>query len=166
MGILHLPEAEQRAAVVAEARSWVGTPYRHCADVKRAGVDCGMLLVRVFVDLGLAEPFDPRPYPTDFHLHGEGERYLGFVMDRGREVEIPGPGDVVVWRIGRSFSHGGVVTEWPAPGVGAGRPGARRMVVHAYAPARVVEEADISLPGPLSLPRHPRRFFSYWRGLL
>lgn len=31
----------QRAAVVAEARSWIGTPYHNCADVKGAGVDCG-----------------------------------------------------------------------------------------------------------------------------
>jgi cell wall-associated NlpC family hydrolase len=53
--IVRLPssEAAQRATVVAEARSWIRTPYHNCADVKGAGVDCGMLLVRVFVDTGL-----------------------------------------------------------------------------------------------------------------
>ena len=70
--------AMQRAAVVAEARSWIGTPYHHAADVKGHGVDCALLLVRVYCDLGLVEPFDPRPYTRDWFLHRSEERYLGF----------------------------------------------------------------------------------------
>jgi hypothetical protein len=31
-------ESAQRAAVVAEARSWIGTPYHNCADFKGTGV--------------------------------------------------------------------------------------------------------------------------------
>ena len=58
-----------RQQIVAEARSWIGTRYHACADAKGTGVDCGMLLVRVFVDCGLVAPFDPRPYPIDWHLH-------------------------------------------------------------------------------------------------
>ena len=65
-----------REKVVAEAKSWIGTPYHNCADVKGVGCDCGMLLVRVFVDLGIVEPFDPRPYAHDWHLHRGEERYL------------------------------------------------------------------------------------------
>jgi cell wall-associated NlpC family hydrolase len=38
---------DERAAVVAEARTWIKTPWRHMADIKGAGVDCAMLLVRV-----------------------------------------------------------------------------------------------------------------------
>ena len=91
-------ESGQRAAIVAEARSWIGTPYHNCADIKGAGVDCGMLLVRVFVDAGLCPPFDPRPYPIDWHLHRSEERYLGFIFDRGSEVADPQPGDVMVLR--------------------------------------------------------------------
>ena len=54
-------EGAERVAVVAAARSWLGTPYHHAADVKgrKGGVDCAMLLVRVYCDLGLVEPFDP-----------------------------------------------------------------------------------------------------------
>jgi hypothetical protein len=33
----------------------------NCTDLKGVGVDCGMLIVRVFVDTGLCAPFDPRP---------------------------------------------------------------------------------------------------------
>ncbi|MGH6864514.1 MAG: hypothetical protein ACRECN_09680, partial [Methylocella sp.] len=108
-------EGEQRTAIVREARSWIGTPYHAQADVKGAGVDCGMLLVRVFVDCGLCEPFDPRPYADDWYLHRSEERYLGFIVDRTKEVDPsagsgPLPGDVMVFRYGRCYSHGGIVT--------------------------------------------------------
>ena len=103
-------EADDRASVVREARSWVRTPYHAQADIKGAGVDCGMLLVRVFVDSGLVPPFDPRPYADDWYLHRSEERYLGFIFDRTKEVAAPLPGDVMVFRYGRCYSHGGVVT--------------------------------------------------------
>ena len=108
-----MTEQAQRNEVVAEARRWIGTPYHHQADVLGAGVDCGMLLVRVYVDTGVVPPFDPRPYPVQWHLHRDDERYLGFLIERGVEVEAPAPGDIVVWKIGRAFAHGGIVTAWP-----------------------------------------------------
>jgi len=86
MGIYSQDATIQRAAVVAEARRWIGTPYHHQADVLGAGVDCGMLLVRVYVDTGVVPPFDPRPYSVQWHLHREDERYLGFLLERGTEV--------------------------------------------------------------------------------
>ena len=60
---------------------------------------------------GCVQPFDPRPYPFDWHLHRSEERYLGFVFDRSREVTEPQPGDVMVLRYGRCYSHGGIVTQ-------------------------------------------------------
>ena len=99
-----------RAAIVAAAREWIGTPYHNCADVKGVGVDCGMLLVRVYVDLGLVEPFDPRPYSPDWHLHRGEERYLGHLLARAHGVARPAPGDIVLFRYGRCYSHGGIVT--------------------------------------------------------
>lgn len=144
-------ETTQRAAVVAEARSWIGTPYHNCADIKRVGVDCGMLIVRVFVDVGLCMPFDPRPYPPDWHLHRSEERYLGFVFDRCNEVKAPQPGDVVVFRFGRCYAHGGVVA--------SANP---LTIVHAYHPARRVIEDEMARSGPLSNPARKPRFFSYW----
>jgi len=37
-------------------------------------------------------------------------------------------------------------------------------VIHAYAPARMVIETDLSLPGICSDERkHPQRFFSVWK---
>ena len=42
---------------------WIGTPYHHAADVKEIGVDCAMLLVRVFCNLGLSSRFTPDRTP-------------------------------------------------------------------------------------------------------
>jgi cell wall-associated NlpC family hydrolase len=150
-------EAAQRAAVVAEARSWIGTPYHNCADIKGAGVDCGMLLVRVFVDTGLCDPFEPRPYPADWHLHRSEERYLGFVFDRCAELDVaagetPQPGDVIVFLYGRCYSHGGIITR--------GHP---LTFVHAYWPARLVLEEELRRNQPLSVPARAPRIFSYWK---
>jgi len=144
-------EAAQRAKVVETARSWVGTPYHNCADIKGVGVDCGMLLVRVFVDSGLVAPFDPRPYPADWHLHRSEEKYLGFVFDRGREVGDPRAGDVMVMRIGRCYSHGGIVTA-----------AAPLTIVHAYFQARRVIEEDVARNSRLSAAARKPRFFSFW----
>ena len=146
-----LPSDQQRAAVVAEARSWIGTPYHNCADIKGVGVDCGMLLVRVFVDTSLCPPFDPRPYPVDWHLHRSEERYLGFIIDRSCEIGSPKLGDVMVLRYGRCYSHGGIVTD-VSP----------LTIVHAYYPARRVLEEEIAHNAVLTDATRKPRFFSFW----
>lgn len=144
-------ESEERAAVVAEARSWIGTPYHNCADVKGAGVDCGMLLVRVFVDTGLCTPFDPRPYPPDWNLHRSEERYLCFIFDRTAELTMPQPGDVAVYKFGRCYAHGGIVTVADP-----------LTIVHAYQPARRVFEEVVRHNLRLCNPVRAPRYFSYW----
>ena len=96
--------------IVAEARSWVGTPYHHAADIKGAGVDCGMLLVRVFVDVGRLAPFDPRPYSADWMLHRSDEIFLGHLVRAAKLVGAPEPGDIALFRVGRCYSHGAIVT--------------------------------------------------------
>jgi hypothetical protein len=145
-------EQAERAAVVTEARRWIGTPYHHAADVHGAGVDCGMLIVRVFVDIGLCSAFDPRPYTPDWHLHRGEERYLGFVFDRCCEVNEPQPGDIIVFRYGRCYSHGGIVTKMNP-----------LSLVHAFRPARRVLEDELARNLDLSMPARAQRFFSYWK---
>lgn len=144
-------EMQGRARIVAEARSWRGTPYHHQADVKGVGVDCALLLVRVCVDLGFSAPFDPRPYPTDWFLHRDEERFLGFVWERAHKVDRPKPGDVIVMRCGRCFAHGGVVT-----GVDP------LVIVHAFQPyGRVIEERLDQNPDVMR--RRPALVFgSFW----
>ncbi|ACB96297.1 hypothetical protein [Beijerinckia indica] len=146
-----MSEETERALIVSEARRWIGTPYHQCADVLGAGVDCGMLLVRVFVDTGLCVPFDPRPYASDWHLHRSEERYLGFVFDRCREVDVPGPGDIVVFKYGRCYAHGGIITKTDP-----------LTFVHAYSLARAVIEERLGQNAQLDQAKRSRRFFSYW----
>ncbi len=151
MTTINMTELDQRMSIIAEARRWIGTPYHHAADVRGAGVDCGMLIVRVFVDTGLCAAFDPRPYTQDWHLHRSEEHYLGFIFARCHEALVPQPGDVAVFRYGRCYSHGGIVTR-----------SSPLTIVHAFHPARRVIEEETGKNLELNRPeRHPR-FFSYW----
>lgn len=102
-----------RDKIISEALGWLNTPYHHEADVKGAGVDCAMLLVRVYRDAGLIPAIDPRPYPADWMLHRDEERYLGWVKQYADQVTEPQPGDVVLYKVGRCFAHGGIVLAWP-----------------------------------------------------
>jgi len=157
---LRTDEAQGRADFVAEALSWIGTPFVNCADVKgpKGGVDCAMLLVRAAVDTGLIAPFDPRPYSPDWMKHRSEEKFLDVLARLGAvEVESPRVGDVLVWKVARTFAHGAVLIN-------------PRQVVHAYADARCVLVSDLTDPLlnflPVSFGRIPRpvRYFDLWRG--
>lgn len=106
-------EARLRAAVVAAARSWIGTPYRQLGFTKgpAGAVDCSMLLVAAYVEAGVYPPFDPRPYPANWYLHHGEERYLGWLTTVAREVEVAQPGDIVCWLFGRCFSHSAILVD-------------------------------------------------------
>src|SRR5581483_6420447 len=112
---------EQRHAVVKEAESWIGTPFHHAARVKgrNGGVDCLMLLAEVYERAGLTPPIAPPFYVPDWHLHRDAERYLDGLLAYAAEIDAPEPGDIALFRFGRTFSHGAIVTQWPH-------------VVHAY----------------------------------
>ena len=142
---------DNRTQVVEAARSWVGTPYHHAADVKGAGVDCAMILVRVFVDLGVVAPFDPRPYTSDWYLHRSEERYLNYVLQYTQEVFTPNIGDIMVFKIGRCYAHGGIISNIDP-----------LTIIHAFAPARCVLEDEIHRHGDLADKAKTARFFSYW----
>jgi NlpC/P60 family putative phage cell wall peptidase len=108
-----------RQAVVAEARSWIGTPFHHAARVKGAGVDCLMLLAEVYERAGVAAHIAPPFYVPDWHLHQGAERYMEGLLRYARPIAAPPqgpgplPGDIALFRFGRTFSHGAIVTLWP-----------------------------------------------------
>ena len=92
---------DARAAVVAEAGEWLGTPFHHQGRVKGAGVDCAMLLAEVYERCGLVRHVDPGYYPPDWHLHRDAERYLEKLMPYAHELAgPPALGDVAVFRYG------------------------------------------------------------------
>ncbi len=147
----NLDEASQRAAVIAEARTWIRTPYHHSARVKGAGVDCAQILAAVYADVGIIDPVDTGPYPADWHMHRSEERYLNFVLRYAHRVDKPLPGDVVLLRYGRTYSHGGIITR-----------SSPLTVVHAWMSHRIVVEEEIGRC-PAMASRIPSAIFaSFW----
>jgi cell wall-associated NlpC family hydrolase len=108
-------EKKQRQMVVAEAKSWIGTPFHWHARLKGIGIDCGTFLIEVWERCGLMEHFEPPFYSVDFNLHRSEEWYKAIieqycVLVEGRD---PLPGDIVLYKFGRCFSHGTIVCDWP-----------------------------------------------------
>lgn len=125
-----------RQAVVVEARSWIGTPYRHQASRKGAGCDCLGLVRGVWRSWYGEEPEAPPPYAADWAEAGGRETLLEAA--RRHLVEIPvtawRPGDVLLFRMSPDacVKHCAIVS--------AGSAGeAERRVVHAYWGRAVVE---------------------------
>lgn len=89
-----------RADIVASARGWIGTPYRHQASVQGAGCDCLGLVRGVWRDLQGPEPEPPKSYSADW-AEASGEERLA---EAGFRHFVPVPvseaqaGDVLLFR--------------------------------------------------------------------
>lgn len=105
--------SKQAAAIIAEAKTWMGTPWHHMGRVKGAGVDCAQFLIAVYSAVGIVPPFETEHYPHDWHLHREEKRFLGYLLQHAEKVPAPQPADVVMFKYGRHEAHGGIVIEWP-----------------------------------------------------
>jgi cell wall-associated NlpC family hydrolase len=138
-----LSQAYARAKVLEEARSWLRTPFHHEGRVKGAGVDCAMLLAEVYEIAGQIARVVPEHYPHDWHCHRSEEKFLAWLLQLAKEVETPLPADIALFHIGRTWSHGAIVVDWP-------------MVIHAWFET-TVEYADASKT-PLS--SHPVKFYT------
>lgn len=99
------------AAALAEARRWIGTPYRHQASVCGAGADCLGLVRGVWRALNGAEPEPLPPYPARWDAGGDdllmqaAERWLTPVAEAL-------PGDVILFRLkpGLPARHCGILS--------------------------------------------------------
>ena len=137
----------QRERVVNEAISWLKTPYHHKAAVKGHGVDCAQILLEVYFAAGVTEQLvDVGNYTQDWMLHRDDERYLGWLFKYGHEVSEPQAGDVVIWKVGRCFSHAGIVVDYPR-------------IIHAYRREGCVAYGDAT-QGELS--NRDAVFISFW----
>jgi NlpC/P60 family putative phage cell wall peptidase len=135
-----------RSQVVAEARSWVGTPYHHQGHVKGQGVDCGWLPIMCFRLIGAVPmDFDPGNYSSDWYMHKSEERYLAFVERFARQVDAAAarPADIALFKIGKCLSHTSIL-------IGG------RLMVHANRKASQVEIARVD---QCEITRH---LHSYW----
>lgn len=111
--------AVTRAEVVAAARSWLGTPYRHQASVKGAGCDCLGLVRGVWRELYGFEPEAAPAYRADWAETGGRETLLAAA--RRRLVAQPRAelrlGDVLLFRMSPEacVKHAAIVSEVPCP---------------------------------------------------
>lgn len=130
------PAAVDRTAIVAAARGWIGTPYRHQASRKGVGCDCLGLVRGVWRDLYGEEPEAPPPYRPDWAETGADETLLAaaarhlvpLALDDAR------PGDVLLFRMSPEacVKHCAILAD--------ARPGdPQPRIIHAYWGRSVVE---------------------------
>jgi NlpC/P60 family putative phage cell wall peptidase len=103
----------QRQAIIAEAKTWIGTRFHHMASLKGAGCDCLGLIYGVYRAVGLVGEIKIPFYRPDQFRHRSEETYLAGLLEYGHEVDCPEPGDIALFKYGRLYWHGGIVVEWP-----------------------------------------------------
>lgn len=101
----------KREQIVAEAKTWLSTPYHHAGRVKDGGTDCAMILIEVYSKIGLIDNFTPEYYPMDWALHRGEERYLENILKYAEETDKPKQGDIAVYKFGRCISHAGIIID-------------------------------------------------------
>ncbi len=129
--------AALRAAVLAEARAWLGTPYRHQASCRGAGADCLGLVRGVYRALYGAEPETPPAYTPDWAEAAGAETLREAARRHLAEIGCVAaqPGDVLLFRMrrGAPAKHCAILTE-AFDDAGGGR------IIHAYSGHAVREE--------------------------
>ncbi len=103
-----------RSLIVAEARDWIGTPYRHQASLKGVGCDCLGLVRGVWRAVIGAEPECAPPYAPDW-AEASGQELLAEAAARHLvpiERDAIEAGDVVLfrWRAHLPAKHAAIVT--------------------------------------------------------
>ena len=127
-------EASRADEIVARARGWIGTPYRHQASCRGAGTDCLGLLRGVWREVLGPEP-EPVPiYTPDWSEPSRSEDMLAAAGRNLVPVDAAGarPGDVLVLRM----REGGVAKH---VGFLARSPLGHATLIHAYSGHGVVE---------------------------
>ena len=137
------------------ALAYERTPYHAAGRVKGVGVDCLTFIVGVYEDAQLIPKQNLPHYNALWHLHKEEEKYIEaitrYCFEFNREQDVwrnPQTGDLILYKMGRCFSHAVVVLEWPT------------RVIHARFLRNVYctdPRIDADLRG------RPRRFFTFWK---
>lgn len=111
-----------RAAILAEAREWIDTPWQHQAHMKCLATDCGGFLAGVAIALGLL-PADW--WETQFGPHAgygrlpSGGRLQAICREFMRPIPIDDaqPGDALLMRFKSEPQHVAFLADHPAGGL-------------------------------------------------
>lgn len=157
---MYTDEADGRTAFIAEALSWIGTPFADKCRIKgRNGcADCVNLPAEAAFGIGLLPRVEIPDYPPRWMLRkSEPEWLLDFLTDMlgMQETADPKPGDLHAYQFGWKFSHLAIRSS-PSE------------IVHAYAATHMVIVSRIDEPllthiplGKSLLPR-PVKYFDLW----
>jgi NlpC/P60 family putative phage cell wall peptidase len=103
-----------RENIVAETRSWIGTPYMHQASLKGVGCDCLGLVRGVWRAVIGDEPERAPPYAPDWAEATGGESLATAAARHLAPISATGfaPGDVLLfrWRANFPAKHAAIVT--------------------------------------------------------
>lgn len=108
----------QRERVIDEAMAWKGAAYHDRACVPYLVCDCATFPLMVYSRAGCLAWDGTLPYwsPQDW-MHNPSERKYLDQIEKFGGVEIAEPdlkpGDLVVYRVCHSFTHGAIAIEWP-----------------------------------------------------
>lgn len=124
------------AAVVAEARRWLDTPFQHQGRLLGVAVDCAGVVTEIARALGLetCDVCDYQRQPDGARLQALCEQHMDRVPP-GTSVQ---PGDVLLMRLAREPQHLAIVSRVDEDG----RPAA---IIHAYAEVGKVVEHGLDL---------------------
>jgi cell wall-associated NlpC family hydrolase len=120
-----MTQNEMRAKIVAEARSWIGTPYmvRACVKGPCGGCDCSSILMGVAINCGMMAAEEIEVYTPNCWDHWTDEKYRLRVMryakitlsKRLQRADQIKPGSILLTRTYKSkfLNHGAIVVAWP-----------------------------------------------------
>jgi NlpC/P60 family putative phage cell wall peptidase len=101
-----------RQDIVAAARGWCGTPYRHQASLRGVGADCLGLIRGVWREVMGPEPEAPPGYGPGWAEMGGGEALAQAARRHLEEIPYTDfrEGDVLLfrWRTGLPAKHAGI----------------------------------------------------------
>ena len=121
---------EIRKCVLAEARSWIGTPYVHQTSCKGFGTDCLGLVRGIWRKLYGCEPQATPDYSPDWNEVSGEEQLLQAARQWFEPINLPDalPGDLLLfrWKGSAVVKHVGILTD-------------NNRFIHAYERSGVVE---------------------------
>ncbi len=109
-----VPAPSDADRIIAAARGWLGTPYRHQASLKGAGCDCLGLIRGIWRELYGPETEPVPPYAPDWAEASGTETLRDAARRHLVEIDIGAvaPGDVLLfrWRATVPAKHAGLLT--------------------------------------------------------
>lgn len=81
----------KREALLEEAQSWIGTPYKYAAQEKGEGTDCSGLIMQLYLQC------------LDYHIPRNSAKQAEFCVDLRRDDALPG--DLVFFATGKDATR-------------------------------------------------------------